>query len=116
MLRPHACVAPTLLGHANIRGKAFAAVEAHARPPVRNEEHRDLVVVLDLPAEAFRVEALRLLHVIDAQKDRADVRIHSAPPLAKYLERFSPAYLRAACALATYVASDSSVCCAPCAA
>src|SRR2546430_17572194 len=47
---------------------------------MRDEKHRDLVVILDLPAKAFRVEALRLLHVIDAQKDRADVRIHFAPP------------------------------------
>src|SRR5947199_79336 len=39
-----------------------------------------IVSFLDLPAEALRVEALRFLHVIDAQKDRADVRIHFASP------------------------------------
>src|SRR5437879_3124358 len=76
----HAGEAAALRIHADIGREAFAPVEAHERPPMRNEEHGDLVVVLDLPAEAFRVEALRLLHVIDAQKDRADVRIHFAPP------------------------------------
>src|SRR5439155_21677662 len=66
--------------HADIGREAFAPIEAHERSPVRDEEHRDLVVVLDLPAEAFGVEALRLLHVIDAQKDRAHVRIHFGLP------------------------------------
>src|SRR5436190_15648858 len=73
--------AAALRVHADIGREAFAPVEADERPPVRDEEHRDLVVVLDLPAEAFRVEALRCLHVIDAQKDRAHVRIHFAPPI-----------------------------------
>src|SRR5204863_9004707 len=88
----HAGEAAALRVNADIGREALASVEAHERPPVRNEEHRDLVVVLDLPAEAFRVEALRLLHVIDAQKDRADVRIHFAPP---HLDVYSldPAYL-----------------------
>src|SRR5437773_4444532 len=72
--------AAALRVHADVRREALAPVEAHERPPVRDEEHRDLVVVLDLPAEAFGVEALRLLHVIDAQQNRADVRIHFAPP------------------------------------
>src|SRR6266550_2835024 len=76
----HAGEAAALRVHADIGREPFAPVEAHERPPMRDEEHRDLVVVLDLPAEAFRVEALRLLHVIDAQKDRAAVRIHFAPP------------------------------------
>src|SRR5439155_23940284 len=76
----HAGEAAALRIHADIGREAFAPVEAHKRPPVRHEEHRDLVVVLDLPAEALRVEALRFLHVIDAQKDRADVRIHFASP------------------------------------
>src|SRR5256885_7131045 len=76
----HAGKAAALRVHANVRREALAPIEAHERPPVRDEEHRDLVVVLDLPAEAFRVEALGFLHVVDAEKDRADVRIHSAPP------------------------------------
>src|SRR5438309_7723871 len=62
--------------HADIRCEALTPIEADQGSPVRDEEHRYLVVVLDLPAEAFRVEALRLLHVIHAKKDRADVCIH----------------------------------------
>src|SRR2546422_7016203 len=80
VVQDHAREATALRADADIGRKALAPVEADERPPVRDEEHRYLVVVLDLPAEAFRVEALRLLHVTHAQKDRADLRIHSAPP------------------------------------
>src|SRR5438128_674432 len=80
VIHHHAGEAAALRVHADIGREAFAPVEAHKRPPVRHEEHRDLVVVLDLPAEALRVAALRFLYVINAQKDPAAVRTHAASP------------------------------------
>jgi hypothetical protein len=57
-------------------GEPVATVEADQRTAVWNEEHGDLIVVLDLPAQPFGLEALGPLHVIDAKQDRADVRVH----------------------------------------
>src|SRR5438132_3906074 len=63
---------------ANGFGQAVAAVEADQGTAVRNEEDRNFEVLLDLPAEAIRVEALGSLHVLNAKQDRADVRVHSS--------------------------------------
>src|SRR4029434_7533067 len=57
-------------------GQALAAVEAYERAGVWNEEDRDLVVALDLPAQTVHVEALGSLHVLDAKQNCAYVRVH----------------------------------------
>src|SRR5262245_36433165 len=57
-------------------GQALAAVEAYERAAVGNEENRDLVVALDLPAQTVHVEALGSLHVLDAKQNCAYVRVH----------------------------------------
>src|SRR6266536_189350 len=57
-------------------GQALAAVEADERAAVGNEEDRDLVVTLDLPAQTVHVEALGSLHVLDAKQNCAYVRVH----------------------------------------
>src|SRR5215831_15076324 len=76
-----AAEAAALRAHAHHVGEPVAAVEADHRAAVWNEEHRDLVVVLDLPAQPFRIEALGPFHVIDAKQNRTDLRVHSNYPL-----------------------------------
>src|SRR5262249_12204855 len=76
-----AAEAAALRAHAHHVSEPVAAVEADQRTAVGNEEHRDLVVVLDLPAQPFCVEALGPVHVIDAEQYRADLRVHSIYPL-----------------------------------
>src|SRR6266516_1037312 len=76
-----AAEAAALPAHAHHVGEPVAAIEADQRTAVRNEEHRDLVVVLDLPAQPFRVEPLGSLHVLDTEEDRAHVRVHALSPL-----------------------------------
>ena len=60
----------------------LATVEADEGASVGFEEHRDAVVVLDLPAEPLRVELLRPGQVPDAEQNRADVRLHALSPCA----------------------------------
>src|SRR5215211_5784319 len=57
-------------------GQALAAVEAYECAAVGNEEDRDLVVALDLPAQTVHVEALGALHVLDAKQNCAYMRVH----------------------------------------
>src|SRR5262249_48364568 len=76
----HAAEAAALRAHAHHAGEPVAAVEADQRTAVGDEEHRDLVVVLDLPAQPFGVEPLGPLHVLDAEQDRAHVRLHACLP------------------------------------
>src|SRR5262245_34284031 len=57
-------------------GQALTAVETYQRAAVGNEEDRDLVVALDLPAQAVHVEALGTLHVLDAKQNCAYMRVH----------------------------------------
>src|ERR671918_1635567 len=65
---------------AHVGGQAVSAVEADQRAAVRLEEHRDAVIAEDLPAETLRVELLGPVHVLDAEEDRAHVRVHVLPP------------------------------------
>src|SRR4030095_960722 len=64
------------------RGAAQTAApeKADGRAAVRLEEHRDAVVSLHLPAETLRVELLGPVHVLDAEEDRAHVRLHDLSP------------------------------------
>src|SRR6476659_6805210 len=57
-------------------GQALAAIEAYECAAVGNEEDRDLVVTLDLPAQTVHVEALGSLHVLDAKQNCAYMRVH----------------------------------------
>ena len=72
--------AAALRARAVVGGQPVAAVEADERAAIRLEEHRDAVVVLDLPAEALRVELLGPVHVTDAEEDRAHLCVHALPP------------------------------------
>ena len=58
-------------------GEPVAAVEADQRTTVWNEEHGDLVVVLDLPAQTLCVEPLGPVHVLDTEQDGTHVRFHA---------------------------------------
>src|SRR5919106_400036 len=69
---------------AHVVGQAVAAVEADQRAAVRLEEHRDAVIAEDLPAETLRVELLGPVHVLDAEEDRAHVRVHVLPPFLSW--------------------------------
>src|SRR5262249_5423181 len=81
VIEDDAAEAAALRARAHHAGEPVVAVEADQRTAVWNEEHRDLVVVLDLPAQPFRVEPLGSLHVLDTEEDRADVRFHALSPL-----------------------------------
>src|SRR5215211_4807588 len=81
VIEDDATKAAALRTQAHHVGESVAAVEADQGTAVWNEEHRDLVVVLDLPAQPFRIEASGSLHVIDAKQDRTDVRVHVIHPL-----------------------------------
>src|SRR5262249_2979967 len=81
VIEDHAAEAAALRAHAHHAGEPVAPVEADQRTAVRNEEHRDLVVVLDLPAQPFGVAPLEPLHALDAEQDRAHVRLHALSPL-----------------------------------
>src|SRR5215467_14668443 len=76
-----AAEAAALRAHAHHAGEPGAAVEADQRTAVGNEEHRDLVVVLDLPAQPFGVEPPGPVHVLDTEEDRTHVRFHALFPL-----------------------------------
>src|SRR5262249_33557654 len=73
--------AAALRAHAHHAGEPAAAVKADQRTAVPHEEHRDLVVVLDLPAQPFGIEPLGPVHVLDTKQDRAHVRFHALSPL-----------------------------------
>src|SRR5205823_10892253 len=77
VIEDDAAEAAALRAHAHHAGEPVAAVEADQRTAMWNEEHRDLVVVLDLPAQPFRIEPLGPVHVLDTEKDRAHVRLHA---------------------------------------
>src|SRR6516165_7161192 len=81
VIEDDAAEAAALRARAHHVGEPVAAVEADQRTAVGNEEHRDLVVVLDLPAQPFRIEPLGPVHVLDAEEDRAHVRLHALSPL-----------------------------------
>src|SRR5439155_23340207 len=81
VIEDHAAEAAALRARAHHVGEPVAAVEADQRTTVWNEEHGDLVVVLDLPAQPFRVEPLGPVHVLDTEKYRAHVRFHALSPL-----------------------------------
>src|SRR5208337_1121987 len=61
--------AVALRARAHRGGQAVSAVEANERAAMRHEEYRDVVVLLDLPAETLRVEPLGPAHVPDAKED-----------------------------------------------
>src|SRR5215469_107855 len=73
--------AAALRARAHHVGEPVAAVEPDQRAAVRNEEHRDLVVVLDLPAQPFGIKPPGPLHVLDTEEDRTHVRFHALSPL-----------------------------------
>src|SRR5262249_32136727 len=78
-----AAEAAALRAHAHHAGEPVAAVEADQRTAVRDEEHRDLVVVLDLPAQPAGIEPPGPVHVGDAEQNRAHVRLHALSPLRR---------------------------------
>src|SRR5215469_12699326 len=77
VIEDDAAEAAALWADAHHVGEPVAAVEADQRTAVWNEEHRDLVVDLDLPAQPFGIEPLGSLHVLDTEEDRAHVRFHA---------------------------------------
>src|SRR5262249_41505973 len=84
VIEDHAAKTAARRAHAHHAGEPVAAVEADQRTAVRDEEHRDLVVVLDLPAQPFGIEPPGPVHVGDAEQDRAHVRLHALSPLGAW--------------------------------
>src|SRR5262249_22059796 len=76
-----AAEAAALRAHAHHVGEPVAAVEADQGTAVGDEEHRDLVVVLDLPPQPFVIQQLGPAHALATKQDRAHVRLHALSPL-----------------------------------
>ena len=80
-MQGHAAEAAALGRHAGIGGERLAGVEPECRRAVAQLEGLVLrVVVLDRASQALRVELLGPVHVLDADQNRVDLRVHSHPP------------------------------------
>src|SRR5207245_3808040 len=69
--------AAALRGDGGVGGERISREQPqHGHAVVEAEGHPLAIVLLDGPAEALAVELLRPVHVLDPERDTADVRVH----------------------------------------